>query len=303
MLIALSLPLTARPSAHVVVPNELAEVEGNSSAVSPFNALVIGNSMRYQQVYDASQFAALRPEGEFITTIYFRLDSPGGYQSFVLLRDVAMTLSTTSNGPDNLSANFAENVGSDARFVFRRGQFEEGAGYSPLGSPQPFELKITPPEWFFYRPSAGNLLLDVKVFTYSNSFPAAPLDASDVAGDSISIVSSTNVASGVGVPSTRGLVTQFAAWFPVLQIFQTNATTLTLYWGQRIEGFVLQTTTDVGPAAAWTPAPEPVTVSGSTRIVEVPIRTNAVASYYRLMWSPPWGKSQLPDPAEAFPSP
>jgi hypothetical protein len=306
ILIAVAVTMTARPSAFVVVPNELANVEGNRSMGGPFTGPdapgpggEFWDSVRYQQVYDASQFAAVRPEGEFITAIYFRADSPAGYPFGVVLRDVVMSLSTTSKGPDNLSTNFDENVGPDAVVIFPRGQFESGSGYTPGYSPQTFQMDIIPTPWFFYRPSAGNLLLDVKVFTYSNSFPAAPLDASGVLGDSISTLGATNVLSSTGRPSTQGLVTAFVAWFPVLQIFQTNATTLTLYWGQGIEGFVLQTTTNVGPAATWTPAPEPVTVNGSTRIVEVPIQTNRVASYYRLVWNPPLGKSLLADAAEA----
>jgi len=300
-LIALLVALSGSPSAFVVVPNELANLEGNTSQISPFGALVVGNSMRYQQVYDGSQFAAVRPEGEFITAIYVRVDSVGGYPFGVILPNVAFSLSTTPKGPDNLSTNFAENVGPDAAVIFR-GRFESGSSYSPTQSPQTFQMVIIATPWFFYRPSAGNLLLDVQVYTYSNSLSAAPLDASDVTGDSISTLGTTNVFSATGRPSTQGLVTAFIAWTPVLGALRTNDM-LMLYWGQGIEGFVLQTTTNVGSATAWTAVTDPVIRDGSTRRVFLPIQTNLVGSYYRLMWNPPRGKGLLPDPAEAFPSP
>ena len=296
-LIALLVALAGRPSAFVVVPNELGDVEGNTTQVSPFGSSIPGSSVRYQQVYDASRFAALRPEGEFITAIYFRVDSVGGYPFGVILPDVAFSLSTTSKGPDNLSTNFAENVGSDAAVIFR-GRFESGGGYCPFCSPQPFEMRILASPWFFYRPSAGNLLLDVQVFTYSNSLPAAPLDASYVMGDSISTVGTTNVLSSTGRSSTQGIVTQFAAWSPHLQVLRTDGT-LMLYWWQGIEGFVLQTATNVGPTAGWTAVTDPIIRDGSTRRVFLPIQTNLVGSYYRLMWNPPPGKSLLPSPAGA----
>jgi hypothetical protein len=285
----------------VVVPNALADVEGNTSQISPFGALVVGNSMRYQQVYDASQFAAVRPEGEFITALYFRLDSVGGRPFTVILPNVMFSLSTTLKGPDNLSSNFAENVGPDAMVVFR-GRFESVGSYCPFCSPQGFQMGIIANNWFFYRPAAGNLLLDVQVYTYSNSLPAAPLDASDVLGDSLSTLASTNVVSSAGRPSTQGLVTEFANWSPDLQILQTNGMVM-LYWWQGTEGFVLQTTTNVGSTTTWTAVTDPIIRDGMNRRAFLPIQTNLVASHYRLMWSPPGGKSLLPDPAEAFPSP
>jgi hypothetical protein len=297
ILTALLATMAARPSGWVVVPNELADVEGNAAQLAPFTGPdtpgpggEFWDSERYQQVYDASQFATVRPEGEFVTAIDFRVDAPLGYPSGVLLRSMEVSLSTTARGPDNLSTNFAENVGPDATVVFRRGQYSAALGYTPFESPQGFDMSIIATPWFFYRPLSGNLLLDIKVFTYSNSIRAAPFDASDVTGDSISCLATTNVTSTTGRTFTQGLVTAFAIGTPLLQALQTNDM-LTLYWWQGIEGFTLQSTTNVGPEANWTPVPQPVTVSGQTRIVEVPIQPNIVGSYFRLKWTPPPGKA------------
>ena len=70
-----------------------------------------------------------------------------------------------------------------------------------------------------------------------------------VLGDSISTLSATNVGSATGVPSTSGLVTQFSAWTPTLGARRANDT-LRLYWWEEVDVFSLQTTANVGPAAA-----------------------------------------------------
>jgi hypothetical protein len=77
--------------------------------------------------------------------------------------------------------------------VWNRGQFILGANYFVGARPQPFQGGFEPQRPFLYKPAEGSLLFDVRVFTYSNSFPAANLDASSVAGDSVSMLYSTNV--------------------------------------------------------------------------------------------------------------
>ena len=52
----------------IVVPQSLAMVEGNSNNVFPFEPL--GTTMRYQQVYSATEFS----QPMLITGLLFRLD-------------------------------------------------------------------------------------------------------------------------------------------------------------------------------------------------------------------------------------
>ena len=59
----------------LVVPNELANKEGNSFDLYPFliNQTSI-HSMRYQQVSAASQFSVVNPLGSYLTYLFFRAD-------------------------------------------------------------------------------------------------------------------------------------------------------------------------------------------------------------------------------------
>src|SRR5690349_10594526 len=60
--------------ASIVVPNSLANAEAGNNNSFPFSIGSSGlNSQRYQQIYDASQFAAA-PGGGYITQILFRPD-------------------------------------------------------------------------------------------------------------------------------------------------------------------------------------------------------------------------------------
>src|SRR6266566_5958929 len=116
-------------AAQVTVPSEVAKVEGNENTAFPFGVTPSFGipSMRYQQVYDASEFAALSAEGEFITTIYFRVDTDTGHNFTCVIRDMQINLSTTQNSPDGLRTNFTQNVGTDDTVVWNRGQFIFGA--------------------------------------------------------------------------------------------------------------------------------------------------------------------------------
>src|SRR6266446_7873909 len=87
----------------VVVPNDLANKEGDGSAISVFFIEYANlSSARYQQIYDASQFAAVDSGGGYITTIFFRADS-----SVVGVSDtigsIQINFSTTRKSPSNLS--------------------------------------------------------------------------------------------------------------------------------------------------------------------------------------------------------
>src|SRR5437899_2403168 len=62
------------------VPNGLENVEGNDSSLLPFG---VEGSVRYQQVYDASQFSRLPPGGAFLDVIFFRNDCKNGYAVLV----------------------------------------------------------------------------------------------------------------------------------------------------------------------------------------------------------------------------
>ena len=95
-------------AAFTVVPNANAAVEGDGNNTFPFYCTAV-SSMRYQQVYAASQV----PSGT-ISQVNFRPDEIfGAAFGPVTLSSVTMTLSTTTTAPGALDPVFANNVGAD----------------------------------------------------------------------------------------------------------------------------------------------------------------------------------------------
>lgn len=168
--------------ASLVVPNNMEAVYGNSSASVPFH-MALGNSARYQQVYDASEFSSFGPGGGLITHLAFRVDNGSGASFDTIIPDIQINLSTTSRTPDGLSTVFAENIGLDNTIVYERGALSIGS--SGPGNPAAWEVVIPLSTAFYYQPSAGNLLLDVRNFAGGmTSF----FDGRELIGDSVSSV-------------------------------------------------------------------------------------------------------------------
>lgn len=197
LVLVLLLPLNAS-CVEFIVPVD----RGNSSGW-PFTFEEFGIvSRRYQQVYDASAFSSIVPEGGTITHLFFPIESLG-YTP--LLRSVEIELSTTSREPDSLSPLFAENAGGDKTIVY---------GPSALVIQNSFNgnTLITFTQPFFYLPQNGNLLLDIRTFE-GGPFPDPPmprrLDAEDTLGDSVSAVMANDVNAPSGFLSTSGLITGF----------------------------------------------------------------------------------------------
>jgi hypothetical protein len=199
----------------VVVPNSLAGVEGNSNNGFPFNIATFGlSSQRYQQVYDASQFAALAAGGELITQIAFRPDVTFGAVFSSTLPSIRIDLSTTSLSPDGLSATFASNVGADNTIVYGGASGAplslSSAFTGPVAGPKDFDILINLTTPFLYNPANGNLLLDVRNF---GGGATTQFDAENTIGDSVSRAT-TNISGGVNSSTANltdsfGLVTRF----------------------------------------------------------------------------------------------
>jgi len=189
----------------VVVPNALAAAEGGADNIYPFETF--GGSLRYQQVFAASEFASL-PGPSLITQIAFRPDATVNIPNEVMITSVQINLSTTAASPDGLSTTFANNVGGNDTVVFRGSLSFVSAVAGPPGGPNNFDYVVPLQTPFLYAPSAGNLLLDVR------NFSGAPVltrfDAQFVVGDSISrVYSNEDVSSPVGFKDTLGVVVQF----------------------------------------------------------------------------------------------
>jgi hypothetical protein len=183
---------------------------GNSASLGPFLIDHSTSSIRYQQVYSASDFAPLATQGGgTITAISFRIGQGTIYMLPVNLANVQITLSTTTKTPDNLDSTFSANIGADVRTVF---------GPSPLhlpfsATPDAFILTIPFTIPFYYDAAVGrNLLLDVSNWAgkVPGGEPIRPtMAAQNTFGDSVSSVYALNVNATAGTASTVGLLTQF----------------------------------------------------------------------------------------------
>jgi hypothetical protein len=166
------------------------------------------STMRYQQVYAASQFAAFGG-ARAITQIAFREDGMG-HSFSTTISNVQIDLSTTTATPDNLNSTFAANVGADDKIVHTGAFSLASAGPpDPYTGPGAFDIIVNLSQPFTYDPAAGNLLMDVRVFSPATT---SLFDAANVQGDSVSCIST--LASGVSSPTsefstTQALVTQF----------------------------------------------------------------------------------------------
>src|SRR5580704_9366006 len=98
----------------LIVPNEWSTAQGDAGNLFP---LFSSKPIRYQQVFDASQFSRLTPGGGLINRIAFRGHGPG-VPFTGTVPQLQVNLSTTQKSPDGLSSTFADNVGPDDTRVF-----------------------------------------------------------------------------------------------------------------------------------------------------------------------------------------
>jgi hypothetical protein len=205
---------------NLVVPNANANVQGNSANGFPFDTG--GGTLRYQQVYDASQFGAVPPGGAYITALAFRVGKT--YGAFAeTLPGIRIDLSTTYTGvPDGLSTTFANNVGPDDTVVYN-GSLDLSS--AAIGSPAAFDIIVPLTTPFWYNPlDGGDLLLDVR----NSGGGASPteFDAVLTTGDSVSRVYGA-LAGSTGTTDTLGLVTEFTLGVGTVNLACSSNLTIT----------------------------------------------------------------------------
>ncbi len=184
----------------IVAPNAQA---GTAGEVGNFFPFFRNSSLRYQQVFEASEFSALTGPAT-LTGIAFRCDD---IKCGAFSEDVSATISfsTTSASADGLSSSFADNVGGDETVV-KTGSFTlSSAGIS--GSPSAFDIVIDVDDTFDYDPGAGNLLMEVQMAASPGNIGIL-FDAQVTTGDATSRVFAT-AGGAAGTTDTLGLVTQF----------------------------------------------------------------------------------------------
>ena len=211
-----ALPLAE--AAMIVVPNFVTATEGGGGNLLPFDigediTDVPGQTQRYQQVYNALQFAALDQTGGFITEIRFRPDRSSGEAFSSTLPQIRIDLSTTSAAEGTLSTTFASNTGLDAMIVYGGATGSSlalsSAFNGPVHGPKDFDIVITLTTPFFYNPALGNLLMDVRNFGGGITTTFDSANESDD-GTSRILTTSSGVNSAVANSAdATGLVTAF----------------------------------------------------------------------------------------------
>src|SRR6266566_6460826 len=136
-----------------VVPNNLMNTNGNDASRLPFGYL---GEVRYQQVYDASQFSLVPLGGAFLTRIFLIVDCSS--TKTWLVTNLQVNVSTTAKGPDSLSPVFAENIGTDDIVTFGPGAY--APSLAGCGNSFASAIEVNVP--FFYDPTKGNLLFDLR---------------------------------------------------------------------------------------------------------------------------------------------
>lgn len=142
-------------SAELVLPPRFSGVEDDGWSG------VLSTAMRLQEVYGATAFP---DEPVIIESLSFRLDASQETSISLTIPNITISLSTTKKAPDSLSPTFQHNLGLDTTVVFS-GPLNVNArgGFSP----NPFDIVVPFTVPFYFDPSHGNLLVDIKNFTSS----------------------------------------------------------------------------------------------------------------------------------------
>lgn len=274
--------------------------EGTTLSTVPFTGS--SNSVRFQQVYSSAAFTSYGQRPYLIHQLQFRTDGAGpGY--FSELPAFQINLSTTTRPVDGLSANFAENVGPDEIAVVPLGSYHVFGDYVRGNNPQLWSTFFIFPTPFFYDPSQGNLLLDIRNFGGGGTgygqppwFGPANVDATSITNDSTSCVIANDVNAVSGTASTLGLVTFFyVSPIPKLTASLQSSNVL-IRWLYQQDSFVLQQSAIIGSGAEWQPAGGVAATNGTYIEITVPWEPNASARFFRLVLSSDSEGVQTVDP-------
>jgi hypothetical protein len=144
-------------AAVVVVPNSLATNDGDGTSTSTAGPA----SVRWLQIHDASQFAALSGPS-FLTQFAYRPDTIVG-QSGTRSLTLQIYASTTSRSVGGLSTTFAENLGTNNTLVFDGTVYLTTRNLPGPGNTRQFDYVFPFTTPFLYDPAVGNLVLDLQI--------------------------------------------------------------------------------------------------------------------------------------------
>lgn len=249
----------------------------------PFSGLTLTDvaPMRMQQVYSSSVFLALGEQAGWISALWFVSDSEVGRIWSAPLPRVEINMSTTQKEPDKLNVAFTENLGASVTTVYSSGPLVLTSG----GRGSVVKLILQKP--FYYHPTNGNLLLEIKNFEPTccpgnPSANAGPLDAWDDVGDSISRVYARGDANAsTGIADSLGLTTYFVVEAVPTLAVAIQSTNLVIQWPRAPITFTLQRSSLLGSNSSWQQAGGIVTTNGADLVVTLPIDSSA--RFFRLI--------------------
>ena len=276
------------------------ETEGATDSPVPFGFFVLPSlpnsacdSVRYQQVFAASEFADLPQSGMYLYALTLRPDAcANGGNAGSLIDNFVIRLSTTSGHPDGLSTAFAENVGADQTEVYKKPLVEVGSSGVCIPGFPPVPVSWDQNQYildvpFPYSPAKGNLLIDITFSGKERFVGGARMDTQSLTNDGVSRVygcpSSIQTAQAA---DTTGIAARFLFVLPQLTI-QDSGPNLLLAWSRRLTSFRLEWSDSVVPSAVWRTFTGPIERFGSEiSRIEIPKTAATEARYYRL-FSPP----------------
>jgi len=242
--------------------------------------------MRYQQVYNTSLFTNIDSGCIYVTGLSFNGYAASPAHVGWTIPQIEMRLSTTSKGPDQLSAAFSENVGADETTVFGPGPCSLSGTIDVIILDRPFR----------YNPSLGHLLLDVRVLDGSGAldpFNTHPqYEAFDSPNDEVSRIYATNVtATSAEVVDSVGLLTGVEmSPIPSLKIFisnlgiATNANYVLVQWPTKPTTFLLQRSSGSG-ILTWQNVPASQILSNDyQQTFYFPADVQSPIGIFRLIW-------------------
>jgi hypothetical protein len=186
----------------LVAPNGLENVEGNTSGAS----FGISTPGRTQIIFGSQHFSLFSPDGANISELRFRVDGPNGF-AFSASVDMEVHLSITTQNPNQLDSVLSANVGVNETVVLPRTIIAIGSEFMSVG-PNAFSIAIPLPNQFFYKPTDGNLLMDLFVHGINapRGFPNLDWQGGNSDGVSAAVAP---LVPGTSIVSASGLVTQF----------------------------------------------------------------------------------------------
>jgi hypothetical protein len=222
----------------------------------------------------------------------FRGDATNGTSVGVNLPSLQLNLSTTSRGVDQLSPVFADNVGADDRVVFAGGLQTSIIGGTGT-DPETFSFWIHLTNLFFYDPTVGNLLLDLRLYRgNTNTNIEARLDAWNRTNDSVSRVWRGDVNASTGLVETIGLPTQLFFWPNPKLTVQEDTNSVVLTWPANPPSLaqlqtILQTSVNLAPPTQWEAVTNGIVTSNLVNTYTIPLGSAGAAAYFRLVSTTP----------------